>query len=72
MPQPAKLGQMNVPDVASAKRSPKIFAVELRITPGFGNGAHVRDLLHFMRCEQVEKLLDGASGVADGENRGTH
>jgi hypothetical protein len=63
---------MNVPDVASAKHRRKIFAVELRIAPGFGYGAHVRDLLHFMSCEQVEELLDRASGVADCENRGTH
>jgi hypothetical protein len=29
-------------------------------------------LLHFMSCKQVEKLVDGASRVADCENRGTH
>ena len=72
MPQPAKVGQMNVPDVAFMKYSRKIFSVELRISPGLGNGAHVRDLLHSVSREQVEELLDGVSRVADRENRGTH
>ena len=72
MPQPAKPGQVNIPDVTSAKRFCEILAVELRIAPGFGNRTHVHDLFHLMSREQVKEFLDRVGGVADCENWASH
>ena len=59
---------MTIPDAPAAQEPAEGFTVELGVVPGSGNGSDVHQPLHAMGPEQPQEILEGAGGMADGEN----
>ena len=59
---------MNIPNVRGAKRAGERVRIELRVAARFRDGADIQDLGDAMRSKELDKLTDGARGMADGED----
>ena len=66
--QAAELREMRVGDASSANGCGERGTIELRIVAGFRNGAHVDEAFDAVGFEEREKFVDGAAGMADGED----
>jgi len=64
----AEFWKMPVGDVRAANGGGERVASELRIVTGLGNGAHVDEALNLVSFEEGEEIVDGAVGMADGED----
>jgi len=66
--QATELRQVRVSNVRVANGFSERVAIELRIVAGLGNGAHVDEALNLVSFEEGEEIVDGAVGMADGED----
>jgi hypothetical protein len=60
---------MDVTDSVLLQRDVELVLAELRIPARLRDRPDIDKLLNAMSLQQVEKLLDGQRGVADGEDR---
>lgn len=67
--EPAEGGEVAVFDTGLSERGGQGIAVELRIVAGFRDCPDVDEELDAVCAEEVQKLREGAVGVADGEQR---